>query len=149
LYKFEDITGKTYGERTVVGLSHQHPKSGNYYWKVVCSCGRESVISGTRVKKGAKCNSCSGRINGRKGLDKQAENLPCYFIRCGDYVKIGSSEDPVRRLKDMLSSNPYELVLLHIDYEKGEKYWHDKFKWCHYRGEWYYFSGVCEIVDLT
>jgi len=88
LNKFIDLTGQKFGERVVLGLSHQHPKSGNYYWFARCSCGREDIVSGTRLKKGTKCPECSGRINGRKGLDKQAENIPCYFIRCGDYIKV-------------------------------------------------------------
>lgn len=149
MHKFVDLTGQRFGERVVLGLSHQHPKSGNYYWKAKCSCGREDVVSGTRLKKGTKCLECSGRINGRKGLDSQAKNLPCYFIRCGDYIKVGSSKNPERRLKDMETNNPYSLQLLHIDYENGEKYWHDKLKNCHHRGEWYHYNDVCEIVDLT
>lgn len=149
MYKFKDITGKKFGERTVVGLSHQHPVSGNYYWKAVCSCGREDIVSGSRLKKGTQCQSCSARVNGRKGLDSQAKNLPCYFIRCGEYLKVGSSKDPVRRLKDMATNNPYTLELLWVDLDKGEKYWHDLLKPCHHKGEWYLYKEACEIVDLT
>lgn len=149
MHRFVDLTGQKFGERVVLGLSHQHPKSGNYYWFAKCSCGREDVVSGTRLKKGTKCPECSGRVNGRKGLYKQAENLPCYFIRCGDYIKVGSSKNPERRLKDMETNNPYSLQLLFIDYQNGEKFWHDKLKDCHHRGEWYHYGDVCEIVDLT
>lgn len=147
--RFVDLTGQKFGERVVLGLSHQHPKSGNYYWFVKCSCGREDVASGSRLKKGTRCPECSGRINGRKGLDSQAKNLPCYFIRCGDYLKVGSSKNPERRLKDMLTSNPYDLELLRVDYINGEKYWHDKLKSCHHRGEWYVYKEAAEVVGLV
>ena len=149
LHKFEDLVGRTYGERTIVGFSHQLPVSGNYYWKAVCSCGREDIVSGTRLKKGTKCPSCSAKINGRKGLDKQAENLPCYFILCGPYVKVGSSKDPVERLKQMQTNNPYPLNLIYVDQTNGEKYWHDKLRECLHQGEWYHWEKVCEIIDLT
>jgi hypothetical protein len=148
LHRFVDLTGKTFGERTVLGLSHQNPTSGNYYWWAKCSCGREDVVSGTRLKKGTKCPECSGRINGRKGLDSQAQNQPCYFIRCGEYVKVGCSKDPERRVKDIETNNPYPIELLFIDYQMGEKYWHDKLWDCIHRGEWYHYEKVCEIVDI-
>lgn len=148
MHKFVDLTGKTFGERVVLGLSHQAPVSGNYYWFARCSCGREDVVSGTRLKKGSRCLECSGRINGRKGLDTMAINLPCYFIKCGEYLKVGSSKNPVRRLKDMSSNNPFPLNLLRVDLVNGEKYWHEKLKPAHYKGEWYYYDKVCEIVDV-
>lgn len=44
--RFKNLTGNTYGERVVTGFSHQNPKSGNYYWKVKCSCGRKGIVSG-------------------------------------------------------------------------------------------------------
>jgi hypothetical protein len=149
MYKFIDLTGQVFGERVVLELSHQAPISGNYYWKVRCSCGREDVVLGTQIKKGTRCLECSGRINGRKGLDSQATNLPCYFIQCGAFIKIGSSKDPHRRLKDMASNNPYHLTLLKIDLIHGEKHWHDKLKPAQFRGEWYHYSDVCEIVDIS
>jgi hypothetical protein len=148
LYKFTDLTGKTFGERVVLKLSHQNPKSGSYYWSVRCSCGREDIVSGSRLKKGTRCLECSGRINGRKGLDSQAENLPCYFIKCGDYVKVGSSKEPERRLKNMRTNNPYPLELLLVDHKNNEKYWHTRLQKCLYYGEWYYYGDVCEIVDI-
>jgi hypothetical protein len=106
------------------------------------------VVSGTRLKKGSRCIECSGRINGRKGLDSQAKNLPCYFIRCGEFVKVGSSSDPKRRLKNMSSANPYPLTLIWVDQVNNEKYWHNKLKSAHFKGEWYHFNKVCEIVDV-
>lgn len=106
-------------------------------------------MSGSRLKKGTRCLECSGRINGRKGLDSKSKGLPCYFIRCGEYVKVGSSKDPERRFLDMQTDNPYPMELLLVDYENDEKFWHEKLSGCRHKGEWFNFHKVCEIVDLT
>lgn len=145
--RFKDLTGKTFGERTVVSYSHQRADSGNYYWNVVCSCGREGVVSGSRLKKGSMCTSCSGRVNGRKGLYSKSSKYPVYFIQCGEYIKIGSSSDISRRVKDIESDNPFKITLVKIDNNHSEEYWHIKFKKHHHKGEWYKM-GVCEIVDV-
>ena len=72
--RFKDLTGKIYGERIVTGFSHQDSKSGNYYWKVRCSCGRDGIVSGTRLRlKQSRCSTCAGRDNGRKGMKKLEE----------------------------------------------------------------------------
>lgn len=146
--RFKDLTGQTFGERTVVGYSHQHPVSGNYYWKTRCSCGREDIVSGTRLRKGTMCLECSGRVNGRKGLYSKNKGDPVYFFECGPYIKVGSSKDVDRRLKDVQSDNPYDVILLWVGTKHDEEYWHNKLKDYHHRGEWYYYEAVCEIVDV-
>jgi hypothetical protein len=145
--RFKDLTGHTFGERVVLEYSHQVPASGNYVWEVQCSCGRKDKVTASRLRTGKadKCLSCSSKVNGRKGLYKMSEGKPVYFIRCCDFVKIGSSWDVERRLKDLETSNPHPLELIKVDYEKGERYWHDKFKEYLHRNEWY----SKEIVDLT
>lgn len=145
--KFRDITGEIFGERVVLRFSHQNPVSRNYYWFARCSCGREDVVSGTRLRKHTVCPECSGRVNGRKGLDKQAENLPVYFIQCGDYVKVGCSKKPERRLKDLQSANPYPCTLLKVDRDFNEKYWHERLKKYHHRGEWYTMEAYTHEVQ--
>tara|TARA_R110002012_G_C11272198_1_gene569572 strand:+ start:86 stop:550 length:465 start_codon:yes stop_codon:yes gene_type:complete len=146
----KDITDQTFGERVVLGYSHQDLNSKNYYWKVRCSCGREDVVKGSYLKTGKsnRCRECSGRENGRKGLITQSKGLPVYFIQCGDYVKIGCSTNPKRRLKEMMVNNPYECKLLKVDTENEEEYWHNKFISCKHRGEWYILKQVCEVVDI-
>ena len=87
--KFVDITGQTFGGRTVTGLSHQNPKSRNYYWYATCNgCGRKDVVSGTNLRKKVGCRRCVGKISGRKGLNSQSRGVPVYFIRCLDYIKV-------------------------------------------------------------
>jgi hypothetical protein len=148
LHKYVDLTGKVFGERVVLGLSHQTAVSGNYYWFARCSCGREDVVSGTRLRKGSRCIECSGRENGKKGLYTQSKNQPVYFIKCNDYVKVGSSFEPKKRLKALESANPYPLELLRVDKENNEEYWHKKLSSAHHKGEWYLYKDVCEIVDV-
>lgn len=148
--RFIDITGETFGGRTVTGLSHQNPSSRNYYWHAVCNaCDWCGVVSGTGLRKGSGCPSCAGKVSGRKGLDTQAKGIPVYFIRCVNFVKVGCSKNPEKRLKAMMTANPYPLQLLRVDTEYEEKYWHELLKDCHFKGEWYLYHMVKRIVDLT
>lgn len=148
--KFVDITGQTFGGRTVTGLSHQNSKSRNYYWHTVCNaCSRKDIVSGTNLRKKSGCRACAGKVSGRKGLDSQAKGVPVYFIRCLDYIKVGCSSDPNKRLRAMETSNPYPLELLKVDTEHDENYWHELLKEGHYKGEWFLAKYVCGIVDLT
>ena len=132
--KSEDLVGKVFGEREVLSFSHKTP-SRNSVWNVKCSCGREDKVIGTNLKKSKMCVECSGRVNGRLGLDRMAEGRPVYFIGCGDFFKIGSSDDIDRRMKDIMTNNPYEIELLGTD--EDEAFWHRVFKHRHHRGEWY------------
>lgn len=149
--RYKDLTGMIYGERTVLNYSHKDPVSRNYYWNVVCSCGREDKVAGSRLKNGTanRCVECSGRENGRKGLDTQAKNMSVYFVKCGNFVKVGASHNPKKRLKTISVFNPYDVELLKVDTSKTEKEWHDLLKEYHHKGEWFRYDGVCEIVDLT
>jgi hypothetical protein len=35
-----------------------------------------------------------------------------YFIRCGEFVKIGRGVDPERRARDLQCGNPYEIEVM-------------------------------------
>jgi hypothetical protein len=62
-----------------------------------------------------------------------------YFIRSGQYVKIGISEAPYRRIASIQTSNPDELEVLAV-VEGGaqlEAEMHRRFAALHYRGEWF------------
>ena len=62
-------------------------------------------------------------------------------IKCGDYVKIGVSNDVQRRLKDLQSSNPFNIELLYLGENEGcdEEMWHNIYNHRHHRGEWFKF----------
>ena len=137
--------GSTWGEWTVLRLSHRHPVSGNRYWVCECSCGSTKAVEGSRLRKGktTKCQRCSGRENGRKGLDTQANTSKyLYAIRCGEYFKIGVTDNVERRVKDMESNCPYPIEILYVmDNEQGaEAMYHEIFEYRHHRGEWFKYD---------
>lgn len=133
------MEGFVFGDWTVVSFSHKAKGSGNAYWNCRCVCGENYPVDGSKLRKGKSvmCKKCSGKMNGRKGLYSQSKDMKVYFIRCGDYVKIGASHDPNRRLKDIQSANPYKVTLEFVD--EDEEFWHRVFKHNNHRGEWYYF----------
>ena len=134
--KFVDLTGQVFGERVVTGFSHQHKTSRNIYWNTLClTCSYEAPVKGTSLRGGIGCRSCAARANGRKGLYSQAKGKLVYFIGCGEYFKIGCSDNIDRRLKDMQVNNPYEVTLLGVD--EDEEFWHRVFAHRHHHGEWY------------
>ncbi len=67
-----------------------------------------------------------------------------YFIRCGDIVKIGYAKDPLKRMSDLQSANPTELLL------EGaiegtfatETTTHYHFSPIRVRGEWFRLSNL-------
>ena len=140
LHKIEDLLGKTFDCWTVLEFSHKREDSGNWYYRCRCSCGNESIVPATKLRTGksTKFRVCTGRESGRKGLYSMSKK-DLYFIRCGEYVKIGSSDNVIRRLKDLQGSNPYTVKLIYFGENEGcdEEYWHMYFKDKHHRGEWF------------
>jgi hypothetical protein len=62
-----------------------------------------------------------------------------YFLRCGDFVKIGFSADPQRRLRYLQTATPFDFELL--GYHAGTK-WHEQrlhkvFASLRHRHEWF------------
>jgi hypothetical protein len=56
----EDLTGKTFGELTVLGISENKTSSGRTQWKCQCSCGGFRDVVGSKLKSGAaKTCGCS------------------------------------------------------------------------------------------
>lgn len=63
-----------------------------------------------------------------------------YFIACGEFVKIGRSQDPRRRLAGITTDNPYDLALLRV--VRGlEVEYHQRFAAHRHRNEWFRFEG--------
>lgn len=161
------IIGKQYNDWCVLSYSHQS-KSGNYFYNCVCICGNISTVSGSNLRYGGSlgCKSCACRRNGKKGLYARNINIAkdngkkglyaknisndLYFVRCGDYVKIGVSNDVKRRIKDMMTNTPHDFELEYHGVGEGadEEFWHNVFAHRHYRGEWFLFpktAGGCEL----
>lgn len=72
-------------------------------------------------------------------------DIMIYFIQAGENgpIKIGSSDDPERRMVDLQTANPYELKLLwvHKDENWSEEEIHKEFNHEKIRGEWYHPCG--------
>lgn len=65
----KDETGNRYGRLKV--LSKSHKKNNRWFWKCVCDCGNETVVSGTLLRTG-KTKSCGCLL---KEYRKSDENL--------------------------------------------------------------------------
>jgi hypothetical protein len=136
-----DMTGKKYGEWTVLKL-HSKGKNGNHAkWLCRCSCGREYIRYGQSLRWG-KSKVCS-RCNSNRGRYAQTKNSTVYFIRCGDYVKIGASKDVKKRMRGIEYNIPGDVKLELIDTDEAgtEELWHKIFEHRKHKGEWYYFGG--------
>lgn len=146
--KIVPMEGKIFGKYKVLSFSHiTENKSKAAYWNCICECGNERKICGTSLRRGhtTQCQSCNMKIVGRRGLDSMAKKH-LYIAKCGLYFKIGSSDNPKRRMKDLQSSCPYPVEEVAILYDRGneEANWHAHYKEQHHHGEW--FFGICEIL---
>lgn len=72
-----------------------------------------------------------------------------YFIRCGDFVKIGFSKDPGGRLRALLPGSPHDMQLLaaHPGTERDEAALHRAL--AKHRHKWEWFRSCAEIDDLV
>jgi hypothetical protein len=82
-----------------------------------------------------------------------------YFIKQNEFVKIGRSNKPFKRLNDMQVSTPYELKLVgfvpcqNMHYAKVlENRLHSQCKKSHIRGEWFkddVLDGIFETYPVS
>lgn len=63
-----------------------------------------------------------------------------YFVRVGDYIKIGCSHRWRRRITNIRTASPFEVEVLHVELNNvgHEKVLHRRFKALHHRGEWFH-----------
>ena len=157
LHNKEDMIGLRFNKWTVLEFSHKHERSGNWYYLCRCDCGNTGIVKGTSLRKGGskQCKQCSGKVNGRKGIYAQNVDNDLYVIQCldnnnNDLYKIGTTSNIEERLRTMSSGNPYDLEVVFYAKGKGhmEEYFHNKFKHCHWKGEWYCL-GLDELGDLN
>jgi Meiotically up-regulated gene 113 len=73
------------------------------------------------------------------GTRKPFANRYLYFARCGDAVKIGVSDNPERRLREMQTGSPGMIVLLAVIKNAGhsELDCHRRLAHLHITGEWF------------
>ena len=74
-----------------------------------------------------------------------------YFIRCGEYVKIGYSINPLQRLTDLQTGMPYRLEILASEWgtPADEKFYHTKFKHLRHVGEWFRMTDELSAFIAT
>lgn len=92
------------------------------------------------------------RLRRKKGTVSSPQAPPketfVYFVRAGEYVKIGQSLAWRRRIASMQTGSPHEiaplLVLKATPYM--ERSLHKYFRSYHFRGEWFYCTKV--VLDF-
>lgn len=79
------------------------------------------------VTAGAECRRSQGFV---------------YFMRCGEFVKIGVANNPQKRKKEIETANPFAVELLATipGGQKREAELHRQFKSCRYRREWFVYG---------
>ncbi len=65
----DDLTGRRFGRRVVVGFSHveisgTHGGGAKLYWKAICDCGRIDVVQAHALRAGLarQCEACAKAI---------------------------------------------------------------------------------------
>jgi Meiotically up-regulated gene 113 len=83
--------------------------------------------------------------------DTPKANGCVYFIRCGDFIKIGYSLSPERRLSHIMTVNPHEIELLGYRYgtRDDEALYHERFAPHRHRGEWFNAAPEIETYART
>lgn len=144
-----------FGKWTVLKYIGTKGKSRNGYWECKCDCGNVKEVAASKLRAGEsiQCQSCSGKQNGRLSLNAQAKRH-LYIVSCGPYFKIGSSDDPDRRIDDLRTANPFPIITecIYLDQGYKEPLLHAYFKQYHHWGEWYLiprFNLLLEAVELV
>lgn len=85
--------------------------------------------------------------------------MSVYFIRSGNFIKIGYADDPHRRLKQLQTGNPQKLELIgHVDGDMStEAHIHGLFSDFRVKGEWFeltsdimaYVESRCHKVSIV
>lgn len=72
-----------------------------------------------------------------------------YFLRCGEFVKIGYSKEPENRLRYFETGSPYdfEMLAVHPGSERDEAALHRLLAAYRHKGEW--FCGCAEIAAIV
>jgi len=74
-----------------------------------------------------------------------------YFIRSGDFVKIGVAKNPWERLEKFRTGNPLpmEMIAIAPGGYRHEKDYHQLLSEHHYSREWYRYEGrVIQVIEL-
>ena len=82
----------------------------------------------------------------------EGENV-VYFVKAGEYIKIGLSKNFDRRITNIQSSLPCKAEIISafyynkiIDMELAEHYWHTLFAQYHQIGEWFWYKPIVNFL---
>ena len=74
-----------------------------------------------------------------------------YFLRCENYVKIGSSVNIEDRVRDLKTGNPFEIEILGAINDNGqamcgplETEIHRSLERFRHKNEWFHYDGICK-----
>lgn len=95
-----------------------------------------------------KCRFCGEFFIGKKWRDTPTRKLAgVYFIKSGEFVKIGVSENIAKRMSEIQAHTPWpcEIVGVWQGKTKNEELQlHRQFRLLHRRGEWFHWDGAIE-----
>lgn len=80
-----DMTGQRFGRLTVIERVTPKPKEKYAYWKCLCDCGNEKVVTGSRLRSGDS-RSC-GCLRSEKMELKYIKNDPDWKKKKREYQK--------------------------------------------------------------
>lgn len=121
-------------------------------------CGEVLTSKAMRYGESRFChNRCYVNFSqfGSLAWKKQAATSFVYLLECQGWFKIGFADDPLRRVRDLQTGNPFKITLLHsvpcLNYEKVETYLHVLYREHRGLGEWFKLSAeaVETITALT
>jgi hypothetical protein len=114
--KIRDVRGERFGRLLVHSFSHIGSDKGrNAYWICTCDCGNEHTVSSASLRTGT-CISCGCYASevARKTMKKMhTKGQHLYFIRSGEYIKIGRTDNVSLRLIQLRAMNPHGVELIH------------------------------------
>lgn len=75
--------------------------------------------------------------------------MAVYFIRAGNFIKIGKADNPQKRLQQLQTGSPLKMELVSVipGGEKEEKKMHAKYAHLRANGEWFHYSP--EMKEVT
>lgn len=135
-----DISGQQFNKLKVVSFAHIN-KSGEYQWNCLCSCGKETIVSGRNLRS-RKTNSCgcthktmNGQSHTFTGVSYASIVTRCYNEKALSFKMYGAKgvticnrwrESYLNFLEDM-GERPFGTSLDRIDNSKG--YFKENCRW--------------------
>ena len=100
-----------------------------------------------------KCRYCGEFFVGKKWRDTPTRKISgVYFIKSGDFVKIGVSENIAKRLSQMQVHSPWPCEVVGVwrgKTAKEERRLHQIFHLLHLRGEWFRWDELIRQFIIT